>query len=101
MLISYDNYNGTPYRLYRSPSEIKGDICTISEKIKRTNERMNVRHMLLELLTGDEERKPEETVLLLEEIVAQAQDSLLELKCLNESLLDLECELKETGGLIN
>ena len=101
MLITYDNYNGVPYRLYRSPTEIKSDIFTISEKIKITNERMNVRHMLLELLTGDEEQKPEDTVVLLEEIVAQAQDSLLELKSLEESLLDLECELKETGGLAN
>lgn len=96
MLIAYDNYNGTPTRLYRTPAEIKRDISKITERIKATNEKINVRHLLLEMLSDLREDDPQKSVKLLEELVAEAQDSLIEFNYLREALSDLECELRET-----
>ena len=97
MLTAYDNYNGIACRLYRTPTEIERDISLISGKIKDTNEKINVRHMLLEILSGSDIDEPEKTVAVLEDLVAQTKDSLSDLKMLNEALVDLKTELRETG----
>ena len=96
MLTPFDTYNGMPIRLYRSPVEIKQDISAIAKRIKATNERFNVRHMLLEVLTDSERTEPEETVELLEEVLSEARESLFELSHLKEALSDLEAELRDT-----
>ena len=93
----YDASVGLPPTLYRTPREIRRDISAIKEKINEINERMNLRTLLMDILSDDRTvREPEFWIPELTEALreaAKAQESLLSLE---RELTELDEELKET-----
>ena len=100
LFVRADNYNGLPHRLYRLPEEINRDIGIIRNKIELTRERINVPNVISEILKESREREPESFIRELENLVADANDALFELRRLGESLEILEGELKEVRWIL-
>ena len=96
MYRSYDLDNGMPPHLYRSLTEIRRDMCKISKEIAETNQRLNLRSMLIELIDGSRTKGNDSLILDLEEIVGEARDALDRLKGLEEELTALREELRMT-----
>lgn len=91
----YDTVNGLPPRIYRTPGEIRWDISKISEKIEATNDMLNIRALLVDLLVSDRADSPETLIPDLEDAIEEAKCALDGLKRLGEELLSLEEELEE------
>ena len=87
---------GRPSRIYRTVSEIRRDMNIITDKIKESEERINIRELLLELLSGGAESDPKMLIPELYEAITEAKEALSELKTLSEELSDLREELVET-----
>ena len=93
----YDASVGLPPTLYRTPREIRRDISAIKEKINEINERMNLRTLLMDILS--DERTVREPLFWIPELrealrgATEAQESLL---ALERELMELDEELKET-----
>ena len=87
--------DGEPPRLYRSPSEIKSDIRDIAIRIKETESMLNVRSLLMDMLTAAAENEPEKWIPEIEEVVNEANATLSELRGLKESLDELFDEWRE------
>lgn len=100
MYRTYDMANGIPPRIYRTPGEIKRDIRDIGEKIEETNEMLNIRGLLLDMLTSENSGSPERLIPDLEEAVAEAREALIKLGRLKEELTSLEEELGEVKCLL-
>jgi hypothetical protein len=96
----YDTENGVPPRIYRTPGEIKRDIRDIADKIEETNEMINIRGLLLDMLTSENSASPEKLIPDLEEAVAEAREALINLGRLKEELTSLEEELGEVKCLL-
>ncbi len=93
---SYDFQNGMPPHLYRSLTEIRRDMSRISREIADTNQRLNIRSMLIELINESRSQKPQNFILDLEEIVGEAREALDRLGGLEEELTALREELRTT-----
>lgn len=100
MVISASIDTGTPTRIYRSLSEIKRDINLIKERIFLTDERINIRALLLELLSSARCFSPEVLIPELKEAIDEANDALELLLRLREELSALEEEMEETVCVI-
>ena len=95
MLILGNSELGTPIRLYRSPSEIRADMQSISARINEIQDSLSVRNMLMEIISELSEDDPKRFVSELAAIVSEAEDALLELKRLRNMLEELSLELEE------
>ena len=99
MYRSYDTVNGMPPRIYRTPGEIRRDIAEISEKIELTNDMLNIRALLLDMLISERTDSPEKLIFDLEEAISEAREALANMKKLEEELSLLEEELEEVRCL--
>ena len=90
-----DDTLGLPPRIYRMPEEIREDIRELRLKIAEINSRLNIRELLLELVTVGENIAPEDVVPALENMLAEAEEALSRLKELRAELSVLEAELYE------
>ena len=95
-----DVENGIPARIYRNPKEIRRDIRVINVKIKETNAMLNIREMLLDILTSDMQNNPEKLIPELEAALEEAKNAINELSELEEELSELEEELSEVRWLL-
>ena len=100
MIIKGSIESGLPTRIYRSLGEIRWDINVIKERIDNTDEQLNIRSLLLELLSGAKYSNPEVLIPELYEAITEANEALLSLQKLKEELLALEEELEETKCVI-
>ena len=100
MVIQGSIESGVPTRIYRSLGEIRRDINRIKEGIVVTNDQLNIRSLLLEVLSGAEYSSPELLIPELYEAIAEAKDALSVLTGLKEELSTLEEELEETRCVI-
>ena len=91
MYRSYNDDTGKPPTIYRSPADIRRDIQYISVRIKETNEKLNVRGILVDILMSERADFPEK----LEEALNEAREALMQLTELNAELSDLREELDE------
>ena len=101
MFKSFDMKNGLPPRLYRTPGEIKRDIENISRKIEETNEMLNIRSLITEILLSERRDSPDKLIPELETVIYEAREALDSLKRLNEELLMLEEELGDLGCIMD
>ena len=91
--------NGLPPRLYRTPGEIKRDIADITEKIEETNEMLNIRSLITEILLSERKDSPEKLIPELETVICEAREALDRLRELHEQLSLLREELDDLGCL--
>ena len=96
MLLSSNNYEGTPPRLYRAPSEIKSDILRIKDEIKEIEDMLTVRNVILEIISASAGKDPSRWIPELESIVYDARDALDRLTEFFSLLQDLREELEDT-----
>ena len=87
-------YEGTPPRLYRSPSEIHRDMLKISAKIRENEEMLSVHNLLIEMIPTWAESSPEKWIPELLDTLAEAEDALENLKKLKFALEELTRELE-------
>lgn len=88
-------YYGLPPRLYRSPSEIRLDMISISEKIKETEQMLSVHNLLVEMIPLWAEKAPEKWIPELCDTLAEAEEALENLELLRSALEELTVELEE------
>ncbi len=100
MYRSFDFENGLPPRIYRSPEEIKRDISAINIRIAETEEMLNLRAMLVDIVSDAELGSPEELIPTLESAVAEAREALDSMRTLEEELTELRRELFEVRAVI-
>ena len=93
---NYSTYEGEPARLYRSPDVIRRDILDIKTKIASVNSRLNIRNVLTAMIDECAMGDPEKWIPALSVIVADAEETLDDLKSLKESLDILGEELEDT-----
>ena len=92
-----DLSTGLPPTLYRTTCEIKRDIVLIKEKIKNINERLNLRTLLMDILSDERTVcEPEYWIPELSVALKEASDAKERLLGLEEELTALQEELKET-----
>ncbi len=96
MYRTYDSKNGIRPRIYRNPSEIKKDIKKIGIEIDETLSMINIRSLLIDILSEDNSESPESLIPDLEEAINDAKVALAKLRGLKEELCMLEEELEET-----
>jgi hypothetical protein len=96
MYRGYDMDNGLPPRIYRTPREIRRDICAISERVRETSEMLNIRSLLTEIIMNERLDTPEKLLPELEATIEEAKSALREMTLLSEELSMLEEELRET-----
>ena len=96
MLLYENRDEGLPPRLYRSPSEIKRDVERICAEIRKSDEMLSVRNILLEMISEQSIASPEKWIPELEETVTEARCALERIKRLNTALDDLYRELEES-----
>ncbi len=90
-----DSINGVPVRIYRTPAEIRGDISRIKEKIGETVSMLNIRSILVEILSDSTLGSPEKLIPELEYAISEAGDALRTMKELDTELKSLKLELRE------
>lgn len=92
-------YTGDPARVYRSAREIRRDMHSISIRIKEANERLNLRSILIDIISdlpSQVNRDPSFWISELEAAITDAREAYDMLSGLNEELSMLEEELLET-----
>ena len=99
MYRTFDTSNGIPARIYRSPEEIKKDIRAISVRIEETASMINIRELLINILTKERVTPPEKLIPELEDAIIEARFALDSLVSLKEELDSLEEELGEVRWL--
>ncbi len=100
MYVRYDTERGIPPRIYRRVGEIRRDMREIRERIKDTDEMLNIRGLLLEILTSARAEDPKVIIPELYEAITEASEALGNLKKLNEELRVLSEELSETRCVV-
>ena len=100
MVSTYDFVNGYPPRIYREPCEIRRDILIISDMIEETSAMLNIRSMLIDILSGECSNKPEALIPDLELAVSEAKEALGRMNSLKEELSLLEEELEEVKWIL-
>ena len=96
MYLAQRSYTEDRQRIYRRPSEIRSDIAEIKARIDETDNMINVRSLLLDTLCEFADGDPDKWLPEIEEIVAEARETLEHLSSLERTLSDLEDELKRT-----
>ena len=91
---------GAPARLYRAPSEIRRDMLGISRAIRENEEMLSVHNLLIEMIPEWMDKSPEAWIPELEEIVADANDAMDNLKRLKIALEALADELEDVKCLM-
>ncbi len=91
--------SGIGARIYREPSEIRRDIRDISIRIEETNSMLNVRELMMNILTGGDFGSPERLISELSAAVAEAEEALVTLRELEEEIGALREELREVKWL--
>ena len=99
MYRTYDTVNGIPPRLYRAPREIRRDIDEISSKIKDTNVKLNLRALVIDIISCEKDTSTEMLIGELESALAEAREAIDELGNLHDELAALEAELGELKWL--
>ncbi len=99
MYRTYDMVNGIPPRIYRTPAQIRRDIDEISSKIKETNLKLNLRALVIDIISSEGESSPEQLISELESATDEAREALSELSRLHDELSALEEELGEVKWL--
>ena len=99
MYRTFDTVNGIPASIYRTPAEIRDDIQKISFAIKETSTMLNIRDLLVDILTTGPLDEPEVLIPELEEAISAARWALDSLNELKEELDLLEDELQEVRWL--
>ena len=99
MYRTFDTENGIPARIYRTPRAIKEDIKKISSEIKETSSMLNIRELLVNILTSERANSPERLIPELKEAILEAEEALVSLKQLKEELSSLNEELWEVRCL--
>ncbi len=101
MYRGYDNECGLPPRIYRSPSDVRRDINEVRSAIDKINSKLNIRGLLLEMITDEEKLSPKDVIPTLEAMLKEAEDALSrldELRCelalLEEELYEIKCEMR-------
>ena len=96
MYYECDYESGLPPRIYRSVGEIRRDILDISKRIKRTEEQVNIRSLLLDVLASSRSADPTVLIPELYELIEDASAALTEMQTLENELISLREELMET-----
>ena len=96
MYRNFKNEFGVGPTLYRSPEEIRYDISNAREALQGISERLNPRILLNDIVNDERCGRPKELLAALEDALARAQDTYVEIKSLREELSELEDELRET-----
>ncbi len=91
---------GAPARLYRAPSEIRRDMIGISRAIRENEEMLSVHNLLIEMIPEWAEKSPESWIPELEEILADANDAMDNLRRLKAALEGLAEELEDVKCLM-
>ena len=91
---------GAPARLYRAPSEIRRDMIGISRAIRENEEMLSVHNLLIEMIPEWAEKSPEAWIPELEDILADANDAMDNLRRLKEALESLADELEDVQCLM-
>ena len=101
MYRGYDNECGLPPRIYRAPEEIGRDMRRLKAAISEINSKLNIRSLLLDIISEEAETSPEGVVLTLENMLAEAEEALsrlrelrFELSLLEEELHEVRCEMR-------
>ena len=88
-------YDGEPAMIYRSAGEIRRDIRNVAIKIKEAEAMLDIRSLLMDMLTSAAQREPRKWIPEIEEVVREAAQTLDELRRLKESLDELYEEWRE------
>ncbi len=99
MYRSYDNANGIPSMIYRSPAEIKEDMREIKSRIDKVNSMLNIRELLLDMLS-EQSGSSQKVVTDLINLLSEAREALSELSELEGELSTLEEELTEVQCIL-
>lgn len=91
---------GAPARLYRAPSEIRRDMIRISRSIRENEEMLSVHNLLIEMIPEWAEKSPEAWIPELEEILADANEAMDNLRRLKTALEGLAEELEDVKCLM-
>ena len=95
-----DSYEGEGVHIYRSLSEIRRDIVTVSDMIADINSMLNIRDMLVRTVAEGAGAEPLEWLPELLELVEGAKEGLMELSELNRVLGELREELEYTRAAL-
>ena len=94
--VGADTSEGRPPRLYRSVEEIRRDIGRIKRELTESDEMINVRNILSELISELENNEADRWQSSVERLIEDAQDAMIMLMKLKDKLDMLNCELEET-----
>lgn len=100
MLMGADAYEGEGVHIYRSLSEIRRDIANVREEIVEINSVLNIRNMLIDMLSDEARAEPSEWLPELCELVLGAEEGLRELSLLKSTLEQLREELEYTRAAL-
>lgn len=91
-----DTSEGRPPRLYRSVEEIRRDIGRIKRELTESDEMINVRNILSELISELENNEADKWQSSVERLIEDAHDAMIMLMKLKDKLDMLNSELEET-----
>ena len=100
MYVRMNEYEGEGGHIYRSLSEIREEISEVRAEIAEINSMLNIRDMLMHLLSDAAEENPAEWMPELCEIVDGAREGLLQLFELELTLSELREELSYTKAAL-
>ena len=95
----FDTENGIPARIYRTPGEIREEMARIVEAINEVSHTLNIRELLMNILTSELKDDPEKLIPELEDTIGEAKEALSRMKELEEELGILREELCEVKCL--
>lgn len=93
-------YEGDGGHIYRSVSEIRDDIRRVRELIEEINLSLNIRDMLMRMLSDAASDEPSEWLPELCELAEGAKEGLFELSRLDKTLDELRDELSYTKAAL-
>ena len=98
---SYSMLCGASIEKYRSKAAIKDEMRCIHERICELNESLNIRELISDALDEVEEGDVVKKAERITELLKYAEESLEELRSLNERLCDLKSELVSSVNMCN
>lgn len=96
MIMGSDFFEGEGVHIYRSLSEIRRDIDEVSSMIAEINSMLNIRDMLMRLISEEASAAPSEWLPELLELSDGAREGLSELRELEKTLDALKEEMLYT-----
>ena len=100
MYRSFDETNGMPPRIYRSPEQIRNDILEIRSRIGEIKENLNIRELISDIIIDDSVDNLLRRADSVRDLLQYATEALSELEELNSELDELKIELAETLSYI-